>query len=96
MIIGLDMGGTHIDGVIIKDEQVINSIKRLTDKDDLFNSIWGTLEELLRGHDKSKIKRINLSTTVSTNAIVEDKTPVVGMIIQAGPARLKLKTFLDI
>ncbi len=85
MIIGLDMGGTHIDGVIIKDEQVINSIKRLTDKDDLFNSIWGTLEELLRGHDKSKIKRINLSTTVSTNAIVEDKTPVVGMIIQAGP-----------
>ena len=85
MIIGLDMGGTHIDGVIIKDNQVINKIKKLTDKEDLFNSIWTTLEELLRGYDKSKIKRINLSTTVSTNAIVEEKISPVGMIIQSGP-----------
>ena len=85
MIIGLDMGGTHIDGVIIKDNQVIDTIKKLTDKEDLFNSIWTTLEELLKDYDKSKIKRINLSTTVSTNAIVEKKTSPVGMIIQSGP-----------
>jgi N-methylhydantoinase A/oxoprolinase/acetone carboxylase beta subunit len=79
------MGGTHIDGVIIKDNQVINTIKKLTNKEDLFNSIWTTLEELLKGYDKSKIKRINLSTTVSTNAIVENKTSPVAMIIQSGP-----------
>lgn len=79
------MGGTHIDGVIIKDKQVINTIKKLTNKEDLFHTIWTTLEELLRDYDKSQIKRINLSTTVSTNAIVEDKTSPVGMIIQAGP-----------
>lgn len=85
MIIGLDMGGTHIDGVIIKDKQVINTIKKLVNKEDLFNSIWTTLEDLLKGYDKSKIKRINLSTTVSTNAIVEKKTLPVGMIIQSGP-----------
>ena len=85
MIVGLDMGGTHIDGVIIKDKQVINTIKKLTNKEDLFHTIWTTLEELLRDYDKSQIKRINLSTTVSTNAIVEDKISPVGMIIQAGP-----------
>lgn len=85
MIIGLDMGGTHIDGVIIKDNRVINTIKNPTDKDDLFNSIWSTLKELLRDYDKSDIRRINLSTTISTNAIVEDKTSSVAMIIQAGP-----------
>ncbi|HHX60150.1 MAG TPA: hydantoinase/oxoprolinase family protein [Epulopiscium sp.] len=85
MIVGLDMGGTHIDGVIIKDNQVINTIKRLTDKDDLLNTIWTTLEELLRDYDKTKIKRINLSTTISTNAIVENKISQVGMIIQSGP-----------
>lgn len=79
------MGGTHIDGVIIKDCRVINAIKKPTDRDDLFNSIWTTLEELLRGYDKSNIKRINLSTTVSTNAIVENKVSPVGMIIQSGP-----------
>lgn len=85
MIIGLDMGGTHIDGVIVKDNHVVNTIKKLTDKENLFDSIWTTLEELLKGYDKSNIKRINLSTTVSTNAIVEDKTSPVGMIVQSGP-----------
>ena len=85
MIIGLDMGGTNIDGVIIKDKRVINTIKKATDRDDLFHSIWNTLKELLEDYNVSEIKAINLSTTVSTNAIVEDKTPRVCMIIQAGP-----------
>lgn len=85
MIVGLDVGGTHTDGVIIKDKRVINTIKKLTDKENLFNTIWITLEELLRDYDKAKIKRINLSTTICTNAIVEDKTSQIGMIIQSGP-----------
>lgn len=85
MIIGLDMGGTHIDGVIIKNDRVVKTIKKPTDREDLFKSIWSTLEELVEDYDKSDIKRINLSTTVSTNAIVEDKISKVGMIIQSGP-----------
>ena len=85
MIVGLDMGGTHIDAVIIEDGKVINTVKKPTNRDNLFESIWTTLEELVSGYDKSKIKRINLSTTVSTNAIVEGKTSPVGMIIQSGP-----------
>ena len=85
LIVGLDMGGTHIDAVIIKDDKIINTVKKPTDKDNLFESIWSTLKELLKGYDKSKIKRINLSTTISTNAIVENTTSPVGMIIQSGP-----------
>ncbi len=85
MIIGIDMGGTNIDGVIIEDGRIIKSIKRPTDRSDLFETIYSTLRELLVNHDKSKIERINLSTTVSTNAIVEGKTSPVGMIIQPGP-----------
>ena len=85
MIVGLDMGGTHIDGVIVSEGSIIDTIKTPRYADDLFESIWMTLEKLLMGHDISKIKRINLSTTVSTNAIVEGKTSPVGMIIQSGP-----------
>lgn len=85
MIVGLDMGGTNIDGVIIKDGRVVNRVKKPTNRDDLFESIWITLGELLSEYDKYKIDRINLSTTVSTNAIVESKTSPVGMIIQSGP-----------
>ena len=85
MIIGLDMGGTHIDAVIMQDGKVINIVKKPTNYDDLFYSIWATLKELLEGIDKSAINKINLSTTISTNAIVENKTANVGMIIQSGP-----------
>ena len=85
MIIGLDMGGTHVDAVIIENGTVVNAVKKPTDRSDLFKSVWTTLEELLLGYDKSRIERINLSTTVSTNAIVEGKTSPVGMIIQSGP-----------
>lgn len=85
MIVGLDMGGTHIDAVIIEDGEIINTVKKPTDRGNLFKSIWTTLEELLTDYDKSNIERINLSTTISTNAIVEGKTSPVGMIIQSGP-----------
>lgn len=85
MIVGLDMGGTHIDAVIIKGGKIINKVKKPTNRDNLFESIWTTLEILFSGYDKSKIKRINLSTTVSTNAIIENKISPVGMIIQSGP-----------
>lgn len=85
MIIGLDMGGTHIDAVIIKNQEVIKKVKNLTKKEDIFSSIWETLKELLAGYHQNEIKRINLSTTISTNAIVENKVSRVGMIIQPGP-----------
>jgi N-methylhydantoinase A/oxoprolinase/acetone carboxylase beta subunit len=85
MIIGLDMGGTHIDAVILRDGEIVNVVKKPTDYDDLFQSIWTTIKELLQGIDKTAIKKINLSTTISTNAIVESKTANVGMIIQSGP-----------
>lgn len=85
MLVGIDMGGTNIDGVIIEKGKIIKSIKRPTNREDLFGTIWCTLKELLEGFDKTKIERINLSTTISTNAIVEKKTATVGMIIEPGP-----------
>ena len=81
------MGGTHIDGAIIKDGIIIKTIKNATNRDDLFNTIWTALEDLLDGVNKDDISRINLSTTVSTNAIVENKISKVGMIIENGPGR---------
>ena len=47
------MGGTHIDAVIIEDGEIINTVKKPTDRGNLFKSIWTTLEELLTDYDKS-------------------------------------------
>ncbi len=93
MIVGLDMGGTNIDGVIIIDGQISRITKKPIDKKNLFASIWNCLDELLAGYDTKKIKRINLSTTISTNAIVEGKTAPVGMMIQAGPGMVPANLF---
>ncbi len=85
MLIGLDVGGTHIDAVIIDDRKIIKIVKKPVDQADLETSIWQTIEELILDVEVSKIEQINLSTTISTNAIVENKTSKVGMIIQNGP-----------
>lgn len=85
MIVGLDVGGTHIDGVIIKDKKIIKTVKNPTQREDLFFPVWTTLEDLMVGIKQADISRINLSTTISTNAIVENKMQPVGMIIQTGP-----------
>lgn len=85
MILGIDMGGTHIDGVIIDQGKIIETIKNPRDHSDLFKTIWTAVKDLLDKVDKEAISRIHLSTTVSTNAIVEKKTAKVGMVLQTGP-----------
>ena len=85
MIVGLDVGGTNIDAVIIKDQEIINKVKTPLYDTDLLDVILATLDELLQDVDRRKIKRINLSTTVCTNAIVKDEISSVGMFIQSGP-----------
>ena len=94
MIIGLDVGGTNIDAVIIKDQEIIRKVKRPHDKTNLLISILNVIDELLKGHDKNSIRRINLSTTVSTNTVVKKELSSVGMFIQSGPGlNLESMTF---
>jgi N-methylhydantoinase A/oxoprolinase/acetone carboxylase beta subunit len=79
------MGGTHTDAVIIDRGEIVNTAKNPTDRSNLVDTISDTLDDLLHSINPSEIERINLSTTVSTNAIVEEKTAPVGMIIESGP-----------
>lgn len=85
MILGLDVGGTHTDAVIIDENRVVSSYKAVTDHKNLLNSMNHALEKVIEGVDKGKITRINLSTTLSTNAIVENTLEDVGVLLSAGP-----------
>lgn len=85
LIIGLDVGGTNIDAVAIKDRKIISKEKMAYDKTNLLDSIVNVIDNLLTRKDRSSIKRINLSTTVSTNAVVKKELSTVGMLIQSGP-----------
>ncbi|MCP4344604.1 MAG: hydantoinase/oxoprolinase family protein [Desulfobacterales bacterium] len=88
MIIGLDVGGTHTDVVLMDNtgnKGLVKEIKVLTDHSDLFNTVLTGLEKITEGVDPKEITKAVLSTTLTTNAIVQQKTPEVGMIVSAGP-----------
>lgn len=85
MIIGLDVGGTHVDAVLVNDGNLINKVKIPIEGEDLLEPIWTALSNLINSKDKERISQINLSTTIATNAIVEGKLEPVGMIIESGP-----------
>jgi len=85
MILGIDVGGTHTDAVLIEDFKIIRKAKVLTDADNLLQSLLKVTQALLRDEDPGKLSRVVLSTTISTNAIVQKKTDRVGMILACGP-----------
>ncbi|MCP4372297.1 MAG: hydantoinase/oxoprolinase family protein [Deltaproteobacteria bacterium] len=85
MIIGLDVGGTHTDVVLLDRGGLIKEIKVTTDPLDLFNSVLTGLIKITEGIEPEKIHRIVLSTTLTTNAIVQKQFPKVGMIVSSGP-----------
>jgi N-methylhydantoinase A/oxoprolinase/acetone carboxylase beta subunit len=85
MIIGLDVGGTHTDVVLIGKEGIINQAKVPTEKANLFDTIITGFQQVTRGIKTENIERIVLSTTLTTNAILEGKGEPVGMIVAGGP-----------
>ncbi len=84
MILGLDMGGTHTDAVILDGKKVVETVKILT-RHDLLSSILEAIEKVCKNIDEQKIKRIVLSTTLTTNAVVQNKLARTGLIAQPGP-----------
>jgi N-methylhydantoinase A len=85
MIIGLDVGGTHTDVVLIGDQGVEREAKVITNHEDLFNTVLEGLEKITEGVNHKEINRAVLSTTLTTNAIVQNKLVPVGMIVAGGP-----------
>jgi len=85
MIIGLDVGGTHTDVVLLDNGGLIKDIKVHTDALDLFNTVLECIEKVTSGINPNEIERVVLSTTLTTNAIVQGAIPQVGMIVAGGP-----------
>ncbi len=74
MKIGIDVGGTHTDAVLLDGDDVISSTKALT-SDDVSTGILAALEHILSdsGVQEQSIDAVMLGTTQFTNAVVERK-----------------------
>ena len=85
MIIGLDVGGTHTDVVLLSKKGLLKQIKVPTVSADLFHTVLKGLEAVTDGVETGAIRRVVLSTTLATNLVAQQDLPAVGMVVTAGP-----------
>jgi len=84
MILGLDVGGTQTDAVLIDEGRVVAAAKTPT-TEDLLETLRIAIENTLGDVEPGKLVRMAFSTTMATNAIVEDRLDKAGMIVSSGP-----------
>jgi N-methylhydantoinase A/oxoprolinase/acetone carboxylase beta subunit len=85
MIIGLDVGGTHTDAVLIGEDRILRQAKVPTDHSNLFECVWTGLDKVTQDVPPGAIRRAVLSTTLTTNAIAEGKLAKTAVVVSAGP-----------
>ena len=85
MILGIDVGGTHTDAVLVENFELKKKVKVPTDNANILSSLLSAAQKIIAGENISNIKRIVLSTTISTNAIIQNKIDRVAMVLLGGP-----------
>lgn len=85
MLIGIDVGGTTTDAVLIEYGEVIRKTKVATDHDNLLRCLLLALDEIIQDIPPEEIERVVLSTTLITNLIAEGKTDPVALVLVPGP-----------
>ncbi len=85
MLIGIDVGGTTTDAVLIRNGEVYSTAKVPTESGNLLKSLLGALDEVSRGVPSEQFERVVFSTTVITNLIAEGKTDRVALMLIPGP-----------
>ncbi len=85
MLLGIDVGGTFTDAVIITAGHVTAAGKTPTTHADLLTGIVAAMDKVLAGLAANKIKRVALSTTIVTNALVEETIDKAALLLMPGP-----------
>jgi N-methylhydantoinase A/oxoprolinase/acetone carboxylase beta subunit len=88
--LGIDTGGTFTDAVLLDDgKQIIAAAKSLTTRFDLALGIGGALDKLPQAA-LDKVALVSLSTTLTTNSVVEGKgSPVCVLLAGYDAAQIK-------
>ncbi|MBE0616812.1 MAG: hydantoinase/oxoprolinase family protein [Proteobacteria bacterium] len=92
--VGIDVGGTHTDGVAVEGNRILHKVKVRT-RESLRECTLEALRELLEGVPTQEVRRVVLSTTLATNAVVEGKLEPAGMVLTAGPGMSPASLLLD-
>lgn len=100
-VMGVDVGGTNTDVVLLKDGRVVSLCKSPTTPDPLqgiVDAITGCLSKCDPASVKANLSRVCIGTTHFINAIVErnkDCLTPVAVVRLCGPASLAVPPFAD-
>ncbi|MCL1919224.1 MAG: hydantoinase/oxoprolinase family protein [Peptococcaceae bacterium] len=81
--IGLDVGGTFTDIVLLQGETIESVGKVRTEEQDILGTVLRALDSL-DAKDARHVDRITVSTTLATNAIVQEKLSRVELVLFPG------------
>lgn len=85
MLIGLDVGGTFTDAVVLEKGRLLGSHKCRTTYDNLLKGITEALAGIKEFVVPEEVERITLSTTIITNTLINHKEEPVDLYIIPGP-----------
>ncbi|MEW5952756.1 MAG: hydantoinase/oxoprolinase family protein [Bacillota bacterium] len=84
MNIGVDVGGTFTDAVLL-DKGLVRAWSKISTREDLLSSLLEALDAILKGVQPERVKRVVISTTIITNLIAEKKYDPVALLLLPGP-----------
>lgn len=93
MLLGIDVGGTFTDAVLIGRGRIIAQAKRKTTPAAVLQGILEALDEVLREQEVYNIERVVISSTIVTNALTEGRTDPVFLAVMTGPGMNVSKSF---
>ena len=87
MLLGIDVGGTFTDAVLIEEGAVLAQAKTATVHEDILQGILTALDKVLGRLSKRdpEIERVVISSTIVTNALTEHKLAPVFLSVIPGP-----------
>ena len=84
MLLGIDVGGTSTDGVLLRNGAMKKSVKKPSRTDALTETILEVLDELLEGEDPAAVQRLVISTTLVTNLLATRSGARTALVLVPG------------
>jgi len=81
--VGIDVGGTYTDAVLIHDSHIIQTAKVPTRSENLVETLMEAFDQLMIP-DEQALNQITVSTTLVTNAILQNRMPAVQLLLFPG------------
>ncbi len=87
MLLGIDVGGTFTDAVLLAEERLLAQVKVPTTQDDVLSCLLSALDGVLpqSAEELRAITRVVISSTLVTNALTEGKLRPALLAVITGP-----------